>query len=95
MAKLQKKFPSGVVWASSNKPDGHLRISILLDLGKSTGDKLPKGAFDDPDISNPIHDEVAGIKVAEHVQSHLDGMRDDVDETENQKYLTPFKLRKV
>lgn len=90
---FKKKVPPGEVWASPNKPDGYLRRSILLDLGKSTGDRLPQdlinaGVFEDPDTSSLVHDEVAAIKVVEHVQDHLDGMRDakpnedDTDESE-------------
>ena len=78
---FKDKVPPGQVWASPNKPDGCLRKSILLELGKKTGDKLPKdliniGSFEDPFTSSPLHDEIAGIRVAARVQDHLDGERD-------------------
>ncbi|MCJ1455417.1 hypothetical protein MMC28_005772 [Mycoblastus sanguinarius] len=79
----KEKVPPGEVWwASPNKADGYLRKSILLALGnKKTGDRLPKdlisaGVFEDPDTSSIVHDEVAGIRVAEYVQGHLDGVRE-------------------
>ena len=80
--------PPGEVWASPNKPDGYLRKSILLELGKKTGDRLPKdlvsaGIFEDPDTSSIVHDEVAGIKVTELVQGHLDGVRDTKKDEES------------
>ncbi|KAI4234177.1 MAG: hypothetical protein L6R40_006836 [Gallowayella cf. fulva] len=34
---FNEKVPPGTVWASPNKPDGYLRKSILLELGKRTG----------------------------------------------------------
>lgn len=79
---FKEKVPPGEVWASPNKPDGYLRKSILLDLGKSTGDRLPQdlmaaGSFEDPETSSSLHDEMAGMEVIEHVQNHLDGIRDD------------------
>lgn len=78
---FKEKVPPAEVWASPNKPDGYLRKSILLDLAKKTGDKIPQdliaaGVFEDPDTSSPVHDEVAGIKLAGHVQDYLDGLRD-------------------
>ncbi|KAF6227153.1 hypothetical protein HO133_008595 [Letharia lupina] len=88
---FQQKLPPGGVWASPNKPDGYLRKSILLEVGKKTGDRLPKdlvsaGIFEDPDTSSVVHDEVAGIRVAELVQGHLDGMRDSkVDEDSRER----------
>ena len=39
---FKKKVPPGTVQVSPNKPDGHLSKSILLELGKRTGDKLPQ-----------------------------------------------------
>ena len=78
---FKEKVPPGEVWASPNKPDGYLRRSILLDLGKMTGDRLPQdlisaGTFEDPETSNAVSDAVAGIRMAEAFQSHLDGERD-------------------
>ena len=78
---FKEKVPPGEVWASPNKPDGYLRKSILLDLGKTTGDGLPRdlisaGAFEDPDTDNAVYDTVAGIRVTEAVRRHLDGERD-------------------
>ena len=60
---FKEKVPPGRVWASSNKPDGYLRKSILLALGKKTGDRLPTdlvnaGGFDDPDTSSRVRDEL-------------------------------------
>lgn len=81
---FKEKVPPGEVWASPNKPDGYLRKSILVTMGKKTGDKLPKnlidaGAFSDPDTDNLVHDEVAGIRITRLVQEHLDGVRDSTD----------------
>ena len=78
---FKKKVPPGQVWASPNKPDGYLRKSILLELGKRTGDRLPQdlisaGAFEDPDTSNAVYDTIAGVRVTETVQRYLDGERD-------------------
>lgn len=78
---FKNKVPPAEVWASPNKPDGYLRKSILLDLGKRTGDRIPQelidaGTFDDPDTSSPVHDQIAGIKITEQVQDHLEGQRD-------------------
>ena len=82
---FKEKVPSGQVWASPNKPDGYLRKSILLELGKKTGDKLPRdlmdaGMFEDPETSSLVYDVVAGIRVTEHVQAHLDGERDSKED---------------
>lgn len=88
---FQEKVPPGTVWASPNKPDGYLRKSILLRLGEKTGDTLPAdlidaGAFEDPDTSSVVLDEVAGIRVVEHVQDHLSGARDvKVDDKEEEE----------
>ena len=84
---FKEKVPPGEIWASLNKPDGYLRKSILLQLGKKTGDRLPKdlisaGVFEDPDTSSTVHDEVAGIRISEHVQGHLDGVRDTEEDQE-------------
>ena len=86
---FREKVPPGEVWASPNKPDGYLRKSILLELGKKTGDKLPRdlinaGVFEDPDTSSVVLDQVAGIRVTEHVQAHLDGERDSKEEEESE-----------
>ena len=89
---FKDKVPPGQVWASPNKPDGYLRKSILLELGKKTGNKLPRdlmdaGMFEDPETSSLVYDVVAGIRVTEHVQAHLDGERDskeDEDEDEDE-----------
>ena len=82
---FKEKVPPGEIWASPKKPDGYLRKSILVAMGKKTGDKLPKnlidaGAFSDPDTDNTIHDEVAGIRITRLVQGHLDRVRDPMDE---------------
>ena len=86
---FKEKVPRGEVWASPNKSDGYLRKSILLELGKKTGDKLPRdlinaGVFEDPDTSSVVLDQVAGIRVTEHVQAHLDGERDSKEEEESE-----------
>ena len=78
-AGFKKKVPPGQVWASPNKPNGYLRNSILRELGKRTGDTLPEnlitaGTFDD--TSSVVCDKIAGIRVTETVQRHLDGERD-------------------
>jgi hypothetical protein len=78
---FKEKLPSGEIWASPNKPDGYLRKSVLLAMGKRLGNTLPQdltsaGAFEDPDTSSVVLDEVAGIRVGEHVQNYLDGARD-------------------
>ena len=80
-AGFKEKVPPGQVWASPNKPDGYLRTSILRELGRRTGDTLPEdlinaGVFDDPATSSVVYDEVAGIRVTETVQRHLEGERD-------------------
>lgn len=85
---FKDKVPSGEIWASPHKPDGYLRKSILVELGKKTGDRLPKelisvGTFEDPDTSNVIYDEVAGIRVVENVRDHLDGVRDTKEDEED------------
>ena len=84
---FKEKVPPGEIWASPNKPDGYLRKSILVALGKKTGDKLPKdliqaGIFEDEDTSNAVKDQVAEIRVNKYVQQHLDGERDikEIDE---------------
>ena len=81
---FKEKVPPGEVWASPNKPDGYLRKSILVAMGKKTGDKLPKnlidaGVFSDPDTDSIVYDEVAGIRITRLVQGHLDGARDPMD----------------
>ena len=78
---FKEKVPPGEVWASPNKPDGYLRKSILLELGKMTGDKLPRdlmeaGAFENSETDNAVYDAIAGIRVTEAVEGHLDGVRD-------------------
>ncbi len=78
---FKEKVPPGEVWASPNNPDGYLRKSILLEMGKKTGNRLPRdlvstGIFEDPDTSSVVLDEVAGIRVTGYVQDHLDGVRD-------------------
>lgn len=87
---FKEKVPPGEVWASPGKSDGYLRKSILLQLGKKTGDKLPKdlirsGAFEDPDTSSIVYDEVASIRLIEHVQDHLDGARDAKEDKEDEE----------
>lgn len=84
---FKEKVPPGEVWASPNKSDGYLRRSILLALGKRTGDRLPKdlvsaGSFDNPDTSSVVWDEVASIRIVQNVQEHLDGSRDAKEEDE-------------
>ena len=78
---FKEKVPPGEVWASPNKPDGYLRKSILLDLGKMTGDRLPQelmeaGTFEESETNNAVYDAIAGIRVTETVKDHLDGVRD-------------------
>ena len=73
---FKEKVPAGEVWASPNKPDGYLRKSILIEIGKRLGDKLPKdlisaGTFEDPDTSSIVNDELAQIRVTEHVENHI------------------------
>ena len=85
---FKEKVPPGEVWKSPNKPKGYLRNSILLKLGRKTGDRLPKdlvsaGIFEDSDTSSIVHDEVAGIRVTEHVQGHLDEVRDTKEDDES------------
>ena len=85
---FKEKVPPGEVWATSNKSDGYLRKSVLLELVKKTGDRLPKdlvsaGIFEDPYTSCIVHDEVAGIKVTELVQGHVDGVRDTKKDEES------------
>ncbi|KAL8903424.1 MAG: hypothetical protein Q9171_007408 [Xanthocarpia ochracea] len=81
--------PPGTVWASPNKPDGYLRKSILVEIGRRTGDKLPNdlieaGAFEDPDSSSKVADEVACIRVTEKIEDHLSGDRDPKSEDEDE-----------
>lgn len=83
-----KNVPSGNIWASPNKPDGYLRKSILVELGKRTGDKLPKdfiesGMFEDPDTSSIVNDEVAATRISKHIFDHLDGERDIKEKCED------------
>ena len=82
---FQSKVPPGEIWASPNKPQGYLRKSILLEMGKRAGDTLPKdlidaGVFEDSSTSSAVHDQVAGMTIADHVHDHLKGMRDSKDE---------------
>ena len=82
---FKEKVPPGKVWASPNKPDGYLRKSILLALGKKTGDRLPTdlvnaGVFEDPDTSSRVLDELAEIKITECVKDYLAGKRDTAEE---------------
>ena len=94
-AGYKDKVPPGEVWASPNKPDGYLRKSILLDLAKMTGDRLPQdlmraGAFEDPDTSSDVYDAIASERVAELLQNHRDGERDckkgeDSDESSDEE----------
>lgn len=88
---FKEKLPPGEIWASPNKPDGYLRKSILVAIGQRIGDTLPQdlvnaGVFEDPATSSPVHDEVAAIRVTEHLQKYLDGERDPkiTDETTDQ-----------
>ncbi|KAL8912926.1 MAG: hypothetical protein Q9172_007394 [Xanthocarpia lactea] len=81
--------PPGTVWASPNKPDGYLRKSILVEIGRRTGDKLPNdlieaGAFEDLDSSSKVADEVACIRVTEKIEDHLSGDRDPKSEDEDE-----------
>ena len=81
---FKEKVPPGHIWASPNKPDGYLRSSILRELGRRTGDTLPEdlitaGAFDDAATSSVVYDTVAGIRVTETVQRHLEGERDPIE----------------
>ncbi|KAL9032102.1 MAG: hypothetical protein Q9180_006700 [Flavoplaca navasiana] len=88
---FKDKVPPGTVWASPNKPDGYLRKSILLELGKRTGDKIPQdlittGMFEDPDSSNLVSDLVAATRVTELAEAHVAGERDpkfDEDDEED------------
>lgn len=89
---FKEKVPSATIWASPNKPDGYLRKSILLELGKMTGDKLPldliqSGIFEDPDTSGIIRDEVAGIRITRNVKDHLDGERDVKEQDEEDEHV--------
>ena len=93
---FQEKVPPGKVWASPNKPDGYLRQSILLEIGKRIGGGLPEdlvraGTFEDPDSSSVVHDEVASIRCTELIRDHLERPRDvkvkdeeDEDEDEDE-----------
>ena len=88
-AGFKEKLPPGQVWASPTKPDGYLRKSILLELGRRTGDRLSRdlmsaGTFEDPGTSNVIYDAIAAIRVTETVQRHLDGERDPKEGTEEE-----------
>ena len=87
---FKEKVPPGRVWASPTKPDGYLRTSILRELGRRTGDTLPEdlmtaGGFDDPATSSVVYDEVAGIRVTETVQRHLEGERDPMEGEDSDK----------
>ena len=69
-----------------------MRKSILLQLGKMTGDKLPldliqSGIFEDPDTSSIIRDEVAGIRITRNVKDHLDGERDIKEQDEEDGHV--------
>lgn len=80
-SSLQTKCPPGQVWAKPDKPTGYLRKSILVELGKRVGDKIPRslmdaGVFEDPETSSKILDEVAATRVIELVKDHLVGQRD-------------------
>ena len=84
---FKTKVPPGDIWATPNKPEGYLRKSILVSLGKKTGDKLPQelvnvGMFEDPDSSSVVADEVASMAVIAHIQSHLEGERDTENDEE-------------
>lgn len=79
---FKEKVPPGEVWASPNKPDGYLRKSTLVEIGKRLGDKLPldlihAGTFEDLDTSNIVHDELAQIRITEYLEDHLGGARDN------------------
>lgn len=68
------------MWASPDKPEGYLRKSILLELGRRTGDTLPQdlivaGGFEDSETSSAAYDRVAALRVSECVQRHIDGER--------------------
>ena len=57
---------------------------ILSELGRRTGDTLPEDlivavVFDDPATSSVVYDKVAGIRVTETVQRHLEGERDPME----------------
>ena len=85
----KKRLPLGQVWASPNKPDGYLRKSILLELGRRTGEKLPQdlmsaGTFEGPDTSNVVYDAIAAMRVTETVQRYLEGERDAKKGTEEE-----------
>lgn len=82
---FKSRVPPGTVWATPNKPEGYLRKSILLELGKKTGDKLPQdlisaGAFEDPGTSSIVNDRVAAMTIAQNFQAHLGGVRDVPEE---------------
>lgn len=88
---FQSKVPPGEIWAASpNKPQAYLRKSILLEMmGKRAGDTLPKdliaaGVFEDSSTSSAVHDQVAGMTLADHVHDHLKGKRDSKDEDSDQ-----------
>lgn len=84
---FQSKSPAWRNLGRSQEPGGYLRKSILLELGKKTGDWLPKdllnaGIFEDSDTSSIVHDEVMGIRVTWLVQGYLDGVRDTLEDEE-------------
>lgn len=86
---FKSKVPPGSVWASPNKPEGYLRKSILLELGKRTGDQLPRdlmkvGAFEDPSTSSSAADSVAAMRIVEKVQDYMGGERDQREDEEDE-----------
>lgn len=79
---FKERVPPGEVWTSPNKPDGYLRKSVFLGIHKRLGDKLPNhlihaGIFEDPDTSSIVDDELAKIRITEHVENHIEGARDE------------------
>ena len=68
--------PPSQFWAPPNKPNGYPRHPAPIELAKKTGrkmarDLIPAGPFMDLDSSS-ARDQLAGIRVTEDYQGHLE-----------------------
>ncbi|KAL8682944.1 MAG: hypothetical protein Q9186_001023 [Xanthomendoza sp. 1 TL-2023] len=89
---VEKKLPSGEIWASPNKPDGYLRKSVLQILAKRIGvqtlpsDLVEAGTFDDTDPASgrQVEDMKSSIELSYRIKENaLGNLQDEDDERES------------
>ncbi|KAL8818730.1 MAG: hypothetical protein Q9223_002702 [Gallowayella weberi] len=91
---IEKKLPSGEIWASPDKPNGYLRKSVLQSLAKRIGDKpLPTdlveaGTFEDTDPASgrQIDDLIAGHELSHRIKENGAGSLKDEEDKDEDEY---------